>query len=454
MAEQKDNQLRLPPQSIEAELAVLGSMMIDNEAVPKAINMLKAESFYKSAHAKIFDCMIELFDKAENIDTVTVIDKLKKKKDLDTVGGAYFITGLANEAPSAENIEYYTKIVQEKYVLRKIIKTSIEMNTAAYEGADDVPAILDRAEEKLFNLSSDSLKGGFEIVEPILHKVLDKLSDSKKGAYMGVPSGIRKLDDLLSGFHKSDLIVLAGRPSMGKTAMALAMARNAAIDYGHKIALFSLEMSSMQLVERLITSEAELDSHAVRSGKLPKSQWKKLAQAAAPISEAKFYIDDSATLNVLEIRAKARRLKAEKDIDILFVDYLQLINGTGRSESRQQEISVISRSLKALAKELDIPVVALSQLSRAPEQRTDHRPVMSDLRESGAIEQDADVVIFVYRKFVYSKNEEDKGIAELIVGKHRNGPTGVVPVAFIDKYAKFGDLASYGDNHHGEEVPY
>ena len=289
-------------------------------------------------------------------------------------------------------------------------------------------------------MSQDSDKKQFEDIEPILREVLDTWGSRKTGALTGVGSGFFELDNLLTGFQKSDLIILAGRPSMGKTALALNLARNASVDYNYKVGFFSLEMSSKQLVERLITSEGKVDSHAVRTGRLPKHEWKNLSDAAGSLSESKIYIDDSADMNIMELRAKARHLKAEKNVDVIFVDYIQLLHATKRTESRQQEISYISRSLKALAKELNIPIICLSQLSRAVESRTDHRPIMSDLRESGAIEQDADVVMFIYRKYVYSKEEVDRGLGEIIVAKHRNGPTGVINISFVDKYAKFDNL--------------
>ncbi|NOZ07858.1 MAG: replicative DNA helicase [FCB group bacterium] len=445
MAETPKSNLRLPPHSVEAEQAVLGCMMLEAETVPKVLHFLKPESFYKNAHLKIFESMLVLFNKNQNIDTITVIDQLQKDDALEEVGGAYYLTGLSNDAPSAENVEYYAKIVQTKYVLRSIISASIEMSELAYEARDEITDILDRVEQKIFTLSEQSLRGEFIPVDDLLHDVLDKFGSRREGDVIGVPSGITGLDDLLSGFQDSDFIVLAGRPSMGKTALSLSIARNIAVDYKKSVGFFSLEMSNTQLTERLITAEAQVDSHLVRTGKLPKREWQKLSRAAGPLSEAKIFIDDSPGLNIMEIRAKARRLKAEHHIDILFVDYLQLINGIGRVESRQQEITMISRSLKALAKELSVPVVGLSQLSRAPETRTDHRPIMSDLRESGSIEQDADVVLFIYRKYVYTRNEEDKGTGEIIISKHRNGPTGVVPVAFVDKYAKFANLDYFAE---------
>ena len=442
---------KISPHSEEAEKAVLGCMLINNESVSKSIQILTNKSFYNTANAIIFENMNELFENNKNIDYISLSNQLKKKKQLDLVGGAYYITGLSNDAPSTQNVEYYADIVKEKEILRKIISVAIDISTEAYESSDDATKILDKAEQILFNVSQDVQKGKFKQIEPILHDVLDMWGNRKSGSLTGVPSGFYDLDNLLSGFQKSDFIILAGRPSMGKTALALNFARNCSVDDKIKVGFFSLEMSSQQLVERLITSESKIDSHLVRTGKLPKHEWKKLSDSANILSDSSIFIDDSADLNIMELRAKARQLKAEKDIDILFVDYIQLLHAQNRHESRQQEISYISRSLKALAKELNIPVVALSQLSRAVESRTDHRPIMSDLRESGAIEQDADIVLFIYRKYVYSKNEEDEGLGEIIVAKHRNGPTGLVKVSFIDKYARFMNL-EYSDSEY-QDIP-
>jgi len=444
--------IRVPPQSSNAEAAVIGCMLIDPKSIPKAFQILNINSFYNSSNSIIFKIMLELFDENKTIDTISVISELEKKGKLETIGGAYYITGLSSEAPTSENIEYYANLVQEKYILRKIIETSRDLSTNAYDSKEDVSSILDKAEKTIFELSQNSQRGHFQSIEPLLHNVMDKLGTSKSEGVSGIATGYYELDKYLSGFQNSDFIVIAGRPSMGKTALALSLARNISIDYGHSVGMFSLEMSNIQLVERLITAEAKVNSHQVRSGKLPKNDWKKLSAAAGPLSEAKLFIDDTPGLNIMEIRAKARRLKLEKDIDILIIDYMQLITGFDKSESRQQEISMISRSLKALAKELDIPVIALSQLSRAPETRTNHRPIMSDLRESGAIEQDADIVLFVYRKFVYSRSEDDKGVGEIIISKHRNGPTGSIEVAFIDSYARFENLTQY-DEEFIDELP-
>ena len=347
---------RLPPQSIEAEQAVLGCMLIDPEAVPRVFHTLTDKSFFKSAHSHIYNAMAVLFEKNEAIDSISVTDQLKKSGKLEDVGGAYFITGLSTDTPTASNVEYYAKIVKEKEILRSIISSAGQMSTQAYDSTEDATIILDHAEQILFDLSQDAERGGFVPLEPVLHEVLDNWGSRKKGTLTGVPTGFYDLDDLLSGLQKSDLIICAGRPSMGKTALALSIARNAALEYGHKVGVFSLEMSNTQLVERLITAEARVDSHLVRTGRLPKNEWKKLSQAAGPLSDANIFIDDTAGLNIMDLRAKARQLKAEQNVELIIVDYIQLLNSGGNIESRQQEISFISRSLKALAKDLNVPV--------------------------------------------------------------------------------------------------
>jgi len=448
----KNSIAKMSPHSIESEQAVLGCMLINKESVSKAIQELTSNSFYDKSNAIIFENMQKLFNDNKNIDYVSLGNQLEKNKQLESVGGYHYLTGLTNGAPSAHSVDNYAKIVKEKEILRRIISVAINITDEAYDSKEDANNILDKAEQILFDISKDVQKGRFMEIEPILHEVLDSWGNRKSGVLTGVPSGFYDLDNLLTGFQDSDFIVLAGRPSMGKTALALNFSRNAAIDHNVKIGFFSLEMSSKQLVERLITSESKIDSHLVRTGKLPKHEWKKLSNSANNLSETSLFIDDTADLNIMELRAKARQLKAEKDIDIIFIDYIQLLNAPNH-ESRQQEISYISRSLKALAKELNIPVVALSQLSRAVESRTDHRPIMSDLRESGAIEQDADVVLFVYRKYVYSKNEEDEGLGEIIVSKHRNGPTGLVKVTFVDKYARFMNMDYSSSDSNFQNIP-
>ena len=449
-----DTNLNLQPQSIEAELAVLGAMLSSKDAISKALQWLRSHHFYKESHSKIFLVMSDLFDKGEPIDTISVINKLKKNKQIDNVGGAYFITGLVESVPTAANVESYAKIVLEKFMLRELIRASHELSKDAYNDRQDVGEILDAAEQTIFSITQDRLRGGFMPIEGILHdtfKNLDRIA-SNPGSVTGVASGLIDLDEITSGFQKGDLVIIAGRPSMGKTALALSVMRNAAIDFKVPVGMFSLEMANHQLAQRLLCAEGRVDSHLVRTGKLPKNQWKNLSLAVGSLAEAEIYLDDTPAITVLELRAKARRLKAEKNLGLIIIDYLQLMQGPRNIESRQQEISNISRSLKALAKELDVPVIALSQLSRAVEQRSDHRPQLSDLRESGAIEQDADVVIFLYRSWVYSREEEDKGKAQAIVAKQRNGPIGTVNLSFIDRFARFESISAFEELE--SEVPF
>ena len=435
--------LNVQPHSEEAELAVLGSMLSSKEAVSKSIQWLTPDVFYKDAHGKIFSAMELLFDKGEPVDTVSVIDLLKKNKELESVGGTYFITGLVESVPTAAHVERYSKIVMEKALLRSLITLSHSIAKEAYEDSQDVADILDTVEQSIFSITQNRLKGGFTQINDIVVAALEKLEliRASGGSVIGVPSGLLDLDDITSGFQEGDLIIIAGRPGMGKTALALSMIRNAALEADVGVGMFSLEMANHQLAMRLLCAEARVDSHFVRTGKLPAKLWKNLGLSAGDLEKAPIYLDDSPALTVLELRAKARRLKAEHNIGMIVVDYLQLMQGPRGVENRQQEISVISRSLKALAKELSIPVVALSQLSRAVEQRADRKPQLSDLRESGAIEQDADVVIFLYRPWVYSQEDEDEGKAEIIVAKQRNGPTGHISASFISKYARFENLS-------------
>ena len=449
-----DSNLNLQPQSIEAELAVLGAMLSSKDAISKALQWLRSHHFYKESHSKIFLVMSDLFDKGEPIDTISVINKLKKNKQIDKFGGAYFITGLVESVPTAANVESYAKIVLEKFMLRELIRASHELSKDAYNDRQDVGEILDAAEQTIFSITQDRLRGGFMPIEGILHdtfKNLDRIA-SNPGSVTGVASGLIDLDEITSGFQKGDLVIIAGRPSMGKTALALSVMRNAAIDFKVPVGMFSLEMANHQLAQRLLCAEGRVDSHLVRTGKLPKNQWKNLSLAVGSLAEAEIYLDDTPAITVLELRAKARRLKAEKNLGLIIIDYLQLMQGPRNIESRQQEISNISRSLKSLAKELDVPVIALSQLSRAVEQRSDHRPQLSDLRESGAIEQDADGVIFLYRSWVYSREEEDKGKAQAIVAKQRNGPIGTVNLSFIDRFARFESISAFEELE--SEVPF
>ncbi len=447
MAKNKELKLNTQPQALEAEEAVLGSMLTSKEAVSKAMQWVSADQFYKDAHVRIFSCMVNLFEKGEPIDAISVVDRLKKKKDLESVGGAYYITGLAESVPTTANVEYYAKIVLEKHTLRRLIQVSHEVSKEAFEDAQDVDDILDSAESAIFNISEKRLRGGFEHIDPILQNTFEELDKiaTNPGIVTGVPSGLMDLDAITSGFHSGELIIVAGRPGMGKTALALTMGRNTAVMDKTGVGIFSLEMANHQLAMRLLCAEGRVDSHLVRTGKLPKSQWKNLSIAVGQLAEAPIYLDDTAAMSVLEVRAKARRLKAEHDVGLLIVDYIQLMTGPKGSESRQQEISQISRSLKALAKEIEVPVIGLSQLSRAVESRSDRRPQLSDLRESGAIEQDADVVIFLYRPWVYSQEDDDRGKATIIVAKQRNGPTGTIESTFIDRFARFENIATYAE---------
>lgn len=449
MPEQEAAYLRVPPHADEAEISVLGAMMLDKEAVSKALQHLDHTAFYKDSHQLIFRAMMELFNDSQPIDQVSVIDRLKRMKQLEKAGGAYYITGLVESTPSSANVEYYAKIVLEKSILRKLIISATDIQSEAYEAKEPAFDILDAAEQRIFALSESRLKAGFKNFSDVLTQTFEHIDSihQKKFHTTGVPTGIIGLDDLTSGFQNGDLVILAGRPSMGKTALALSIARNSAVEYGVPVGIFSLEMADYQLAMRLLCAEAKVDSHAVRTGKLPQDQWRRLSEKTGRLAKAPIYIDDSPALSMMEIRAKARRLKAEHDVQMIILDYLQLVKGH-RAESRQQEITEISRNLKALAKELSVPVLALSQLSRAVENRAgDHRPQLSDLRESGAIEQDADVVMFIYRPVVYKRrlNEEvtleDERKAEIIVAKQRNGPTDTVNIVFIDKYARFENLA-------------
>ena len=449
MADKKN--IRKSPSSVEAEKAVLGCMLINKNAMHKVLHHLDSSSFYENSHIIIFKAISDMFEQGKTVDSITLIDFLKKNKELKKVGDSYYITGLVEDAPSSENVEHYAEIVKQKQALRTIINTAIDMTSEAYDGKYHPIEILDHAEQQIFELSRQANRGDFEEINPIVGKVLDEWAEERGSGLFGIPSGFMDLDEKLSGFQNSDLIILAGRPSMGKTALALAIARNSAVDHNKKIGIFSLEMASKQIGERLISSESRINSHKIKTSKLPKGDWRKLSTAADTLSKSKIFIDDSAGLNIMELRAKARQLKSEKNIDLLIVDYIQLLNAGMRSENRQQEMSYISRSLKALAKELEIPILCLSQLSRAVENRTNHRPIMSDLRESGAIEQDADVILFIYRQYVYTESDEDKGIGEIIIAKHRNGPTGVAKVTFIDEYARF---ENYEFSDRISEVPF
>ena len=452
-ADLEDTTYKVPPQDIPAEQSVLGAILIENSALYKAIEVIRVNDFYKEAHKKIFLAMLELGEKNEAIDLITLSDYLRKKNELDSVGGATYLSTLSNAVPTAANIRHHSRIVNEKALLRNLINTATEIISQGYEDSRDIEELLDYAENAIFNISENKIKPSFILIRDIIKdsfETIERLSE-KKERVTGIPTGFYELDMLTSGFQPADLIIVAGRPSMGKTAFCLCIAQHASIEKKQPVAIFSLEMAKEQLVIRMLCAEARVDSQKLRSGFLSKSDWPRLTTAAGRLSEAQVFIDDAPGTSILEMKAKARRLKAEQGLSLIIVDYLQLMSGRserrrGGSDTREQEISEISRSLKALAKELSVPVVALSQLNRAVESRQDKRPLLADLRESGAIEQDADVILFIYRDEVYKQTEENKGLAEIIIGKQRNGPVGTVKLTFLDKYTRFENLEKiHGD---------
>ena len=436
---------KVPPQSIEAEQSILGSILIDNDTLFDIMDMLSDENFYRAAHRKIYRGIVALFEKNEPIDLITLTNILNKQNELDAVGGAAYLAELVDQVPVAANAVQYAKIVREKAILRNLISSASHIATRCYEDGGDVDEVLDFAESAIFEISEKKISPSFYPLSEIItdsFKTLESRSEHRE-LITGVPTGFHGLDSLTSGLQPSDLIIIAGRPSMGKTALALNIAQNAAVNEGTPTAIFSLEMSKEQLAIRLLCSRAQVDSFRLRTGFLNKEDWGKLTRAAGSLAESSIYIDDSPAISALEIRAKARRLKMDKKLELIIIDYLQLMKGRSSAERREIEISEISRSLKALAKELNIPVIALSQLNRKVEERQNKRPMLSDLRESGAIEQDADVIAFIYRDEVYNQSEDNpnKGIAEVIVAKQRNGPTGSVQLAFLSTYTRFEDLA-------------
>lgn len=435
---------KLPPQNVEAEQSVLGGILIENDAINKVLEILTPEDFYRDAHRRIYNALINLSVRDEPADLITLTNELRKIDQLDAAGGASYIASLIDSVPTAANIEYYAKIVKEKSILRQLIQTSTDIITESYQDRSDVESFLDEAERSIFQISENRVRPSFYPIRDIVKqsfKTLERLYE-KKELVTGIPSGFKELDQMTAGFQPSDLIIVAGRPSMGKTAFCLNVAQYAAIEKRTPVAVFSLEMSKEQLVIRLLCSEAHVEGTRLRTGFLNEGDWPRLTIAAGNLSEAPIFIDDTAALSVLELRAKARRLKADQGLGMVIIDYLQLMKGRARVESRQQEISEISRSLKAVAKELNIPVIAVSQLSRRTEERTGMRPQLSDLRESGAIEQDADLILFLYRDEVYNRSEDNpnRGKAEMIIGKQRNGPTGKIELAFLSKFTTFKDL--------------
>ena len=435
------------PSSEESERIILGAILLDNALISQAIEALKADDFYSPLHRRIFTAMTALFESAKQIDPILIIEELKKEGSVDAIGGISTISNLTFGLPHFSDLTDYLKVVKDKSIVRRLIRTCNQITSEALSEEEDATVLLDHAEQMIFSLADERTRQGFEHVQPVAEKVLQKVQEYAKRethALTGLATGFRDLDNWTSGLQKTDLIIVAARPSMGKTALCLTLAQNAAILENAVVAVFSLEMSKEQLVMRMLSSESKVDAHRFRTGYLTRDEWGRLAGGIETLSNAKIFIDDTAGISVLEMRAKARRLAAEqKRLDLIVVDYLQLMGGSGRAESRQQEVSKISRELKGLAKELQVPVVALSQLSRAPEARNPPKPLMSDLRESGSIEQDADVVAFIYREDYYNQTEENQGIAELIIAKQRNGPTGTVRLAFLKEFTRF-------ENYFGE----
>lgn len=439
---------RIPPQNIEAEQSVLGSMILDKEAIATVSEITKGDDFYRNDHKEIFEAIMDLYELDKPVDLITLIESLKSRNALDIAGGVEYLSHMATSVPTTANVKYYAQIVEEKALLRRLIKSANEIINMGYDENDDVSYIVDNAEKKIFDLiERKNTKGIYEINEVLIESIntIEELYKSKN-KITGVSSGFNDLDHKTTGFNPADLIIIAARPAMGKTAFCLNIAQHAAISSKTPVAIFNLEMSKEQLVNRMLWSEACVDSQRVRTGDLEDDDWTKIARAIGPLSEAPIYIDDTPGISIMEIRAKCRRLKLKKGLGLVVIDYLQLMEGRGRPESRQQEISEISRSLKIMAKELNIPVIALSQLSRSVETRTDHRPMLSDLRESGAIEQDADMVMFLYRDDYYNPETDKKNIAEVILAKNRNGSTGTVELVWIGKYTKFADLEKSSTN--------
>jgi replicative DNA helicase len=450
-----ESALRQAPWSPEAEQAVLGAMLLDQDAALKAVQILEDVAFYRDGHRRIFRAMAHLVDRGDVLDPVVLRDALAHRGDLEAAGGMEYIAELLDVVPTAANVEFHARIVRDKSLLRRLIEVGSQLVQAAYEGRSEVGTLLDEAEQRVFEVSH--ARGTQEVVriKELMWQAMERIEARDRGdeSVRGVPSGFADLDLKTNGFQKSDLIIVAARPSMGKTSLCLNLAANAALEHKVPVAIFSLEMSKDQLVERLLAAEAFVDLHRLRSGGLRPDDYPKLSRAAGLLGTAPIWIDDTPALTLLELRSKARRLKAEHDIRLIVIDYLQLIRGTGKTESRQEEISYISRSLKALARELQTPVIALSQLSRAPEQRGgDRRPVLSDLRDSGAIEQDADLVVFIYRSEMYAtvieREDTEEGLAEIHLAKHRNGPTGTLKLTFLKQYTRFEnhtDRAPEGD---------
>ncbi|KUO61912.1 MAG: replicative DNA helicase [Gracilibacter sp. BRH_c7a] len=434
--------LKVPPHNLEAEQAVLGALMLDPHKGSVVFEILRPEDFYRDNHKNIFLVIRDIFERGDPVDLVTIAEALRQNGRLESIGGIGTVSQIANSVPSAANVEYYARIVTEKALLRQLIKMAGYIGEKGYEAGEEAIALLEEAERLIIDISQRQTKDGFIGIRSILLQTFDKIEYlySNKGNLTGVPSYFKELDRITSGWQPSDLIIIAARPSMGKTALALNMAQNAAIRSGIKVALFSLEMSKEQLVQRILCSEAMVDQQRVRTGELLDSDWPKLTQAVGPLSEAPIYIDDTVGISLAELRSKARRLKMEQGLGLIMIDYLQLMTIGKKAESRQQEVAQISRGLKGVARELGVPVIALSQLNRGVEQRQDKRPVMSDLLESGSIEADADLISFIYRDEYYNPESDKKGIAEIIIAKHRNGPVGTIDLGYLKEFTKFVNL--------------
>ncbi|MDP9358369.1 MAG: replicative DNA helicase [Chloroflexota bacterium] len=435
---------RLPPHNLEAEQSVLGSLLIDRDAIIKIASYVKPEDFYQGANGTIYQAIVDLYNRREPTDFITLSDELARRDKLDHVGGVAYLSALLNAVPTAVHVEYYGKIVERTATLRRLIDAGSQIVAIGYRDGVDTEDALDAAERAIFNVSEKRATKDFQSISEVLDRFFDQIDymQQHRGDVVGVATGYTDLDQLTGGLQKSDLIILAARPAMGKTAFALGIAHGAAVTHGKTVGIFSLEMSAEQLVQRLLSTETGVDSHRLRLGHIDDGEWDRISRAFGRLAEANIFIDDTAGAGIMDVRSKARRLQAEHGLDLVIIDYLQLMSGR-RSENRVQEVSEISRGLKGLARELNIPVIALSQLSRAVETRAEHKPMLSDLRESGSIEQDADIVMFIYREEKYDENTEKKGIAEIIVAKHRNGPVGEINLRFFDKTARFADLELY-----------
>ncbi|HAU5415422.1 TPA: replicative DNA helicase [Clostridioides difficile] len=436
-----EDMTRIPPHSVESEQSILGSILLDKDAIITVTETIKPDDFYKEAHKIIYECMITLSNKGEPIDLITLTEELRKQGHLNDIGGISYITSLSTIVPTTSNVKYYADIVKEKSVLRKLIKASNEIINLGYSGATKIEDVLEQAEKSIFDISQEKTSDDFKSINLVLMDAYDMIEKlyTNKSDVTGITTGFKDLNKKINGLQRTDLILIAARPAMGKTAFSLNLVQNAALKGDASVAVFSLEMSKEQLVQRMLSSQSSVELKKIKTGTLNDNDWPRIIDAMAVLSDAKIHIDDTPGIKISELRSKCRKLKIEKGLDLVLIDYLQLMEDEGNNESRQQEISKISRSLKILAKELNCPVVALSQLSRAPEQRADHRPMLSDLRESGAIEQDADIVMFLYRDEYYHADSESKNIGEVIIAKNRHGETGSVELVWLGEVQRFGD---------------